>query len=83
MTGQQVACVFLRIAGGLAVAVPGELRGMRQAWINHGDLDWKDLFQPAIRIARDGYEVSPAIARAIRSSRSDILNDPGLRLVSQ
>eukprot|EP00117_Sycon_ciliatum_P001211 scpid42686/ scgid6968/ Gamma-glutamyltranspeptidase 1; Gamma-glutamyltransferase 1; Glutathione hydrolase 1; Leukotriene-C4 hydrolase; Gamma-glutamyltranspeptidase 1 heavy chain; Gamma-glutamyltranspeptidase 1 light chain len=65
--------------GGLAVAVPGELRGMREAWMRYGALNWSELFQPSIRIATNGFPVSPTIAAAIRSAGNDIRADPGLR----
>lgn len=65
--------------GGLAAGVPGELRAMHLAWQRHGVLDWKDLFQPAIQLATEGFPATATIANAIRASGNDILDDPGLR----
>jgi gamma-glutamyltranspeptidase/glutathione hydrolase len=47
---------------GLAVGVPGAVAMYKSAHDDHGKLPWPDLFQPAIRIAQEGFEVSPRIA---------------------
>ena len=47
------------IPGGKSVGVPGNLALMAQAHRRHGKLPWKALFQPAIRLAQDGYTVTP------------------------
>ncbi|KAF9517931.1 hypothetical protein BS47DRAFT_1325784 [Hydnum rufescens UP504] len=67
--------------GGLAVGVPGELRGLEYLHKNYGKLPWKTLFQPAIKLARDGFILSPQIAGGIASIGSTILNDSSFRAV--
>lgn len=47
---------------GKAVGVPGAVALYKSAHDQHGKLPWKDLFQPAIRLATDGFEVSPRLA---------------------
>jgi len=47
---------------GLAVGVPGVVALYQSAHDDHGKLPWPDLFQPAIRLALEGFEVSPRIA---------------------
>lgn len=47
------------VPGGRSVGVPGELRLMETAHAHHGRLKWSALFQPAIRLARDGWTISP------------------------
>ncbi|KTE22983.1 gamma-glutamyltranspeptidase [Sphingopyxis sp. H050] len=49
------------IPGGLSVGVPGNVRLMEIAHRKWGKLEWKALFQPAIKLAEDGYQVTPAL----------------------
>ncbi|MEQ8710029.1 MAG: gamma-glutamyltransferase [Rhodospirillales bacterium] len=49
------------VVGGLSVGVPGLLRMLEQAHQDHGRLPWADLFAPAIRLARDGFQISPRL----------------------
>ncbi|RLM93485.1 gamma-glutamyltranspeptidase 3 [Panicum miliaceum] len=67
--------------GALAMGVPGELAGLHAAWSRYGRLPWHNLVAPAIRLARDGYEVVAYVARALKTSEADVLADPGLRTV--
>ncbi|NNF67414.1 MAG: gamma-glutamyltransferase [Gammaproteobacteria bacterium] len=47
---------------GLSVGVPGVVALYKTAHDAYGRLPWEQLFQPAIRLARDGFEVSPRMA---------------------
>jgi gamma-glutamyltranspeptidase/glutathione hydrolase len=57
------------VAGGLSVGVPGVLRMLELAHADHGKLPWRDLFAPAIRLAEQGFEVSPRLHEAIQRDR--------------
>jgi gamma-glutamyltranspeptidase/glutathione hydrolase len=50
-----------------AVGVPGTVAGLHFAWREHGSKPWSDLVQPAIALARDGFEVSHGLARSLES----------------
>ena len=39
--------------GGLAVAIPGELKGLQLLHKKFGTLPWRQLFKPAIKLAKD------------------------------
>lgn len=57
--------------GGLAVAVPGELRGLDAMHKRWGRLEWKKLFEPSIKLAIDGWNVTEELDGRfkVRSSR--------------
>jgi gamma-glutamyltranspeptidase / glutathione hydrolase / leukotriene-C4 hydrolase len=60
--------------------VPGELRAYKKAYEEFGGgVRWDELFEPTIRLCRDGFIVSPSQAAAIQQTRPWILNDPALR----
>ncbi|KAH8362447.1 hypothetical protein KR200_011220, partial [Drosophila serrata] len=69
------------ITGATACAVPGEILGYWEMHRRYGILPWKRLFQPAIKLAREGHVVSRYLASAIQSKLSQIRADPGLRSV--
>ncbi len=48
-----------------AVGVPGTVAGLHLAWKTLGSKPWKDLVTPAVKLARDGFEVSDALARSL------------------
>lgn len=65
--------------GALSMGVPGELAGLHAAWLKHGRLPWKTLFQPAIELAVNGFVVSPTLGSYMEKDANKIMNDPGLR----
>lgn len=50
------------VASGISVGVPGVLAMLELAHKEHGKLAWRDLFEPAIAAARDGFAVAPRLA---------------------
>jgi len=63
------------IVGGRAVGVPGALRMLAMAHAAHGKLPWAFLFAPAIRLARDGFVVSPRLATLL-AAETALQKDP-------
>ncbi len=55
--------------GGLAVGVPGEVRGCAEAVKRFGKLPLARVLAPAITLARDGFPVGPHLSKSIRSKR--------------
>jgi gamma-glutamyltranspeptidase/glutathione hydrolase len=53
--------------GGRTVGVPGVIRMLEVAHLQHGRLPWARLFQPAIRLAEQGFAVSPRLHRLIKA----------------
>lgn len=55
------------IDSGRSVGAPGVLRVLELAHRRHGRLPWRRLFEPAIRLAEAGFEVSPRLHRLIEA----------------
>jgi gamma-glutamyltranspeptidase/glutathione hydrolase len=53
------------VVGGRSVGVPGVPRMLELAHRAHGKLPWARLFEPAIRLAKQGFEVSPRLSGLI------------------
>ncbi|MBM3927369.1 MAG: gamma-glutamyltransferase, partial [Sphingomonadales bacterium] len=67
------------VAGGKSVGVPGALRGMALAHRSGGKLPWARLFQPAIRLAKDGWQLSPRFVDGLARNGGHIM--PELRAI--
>lgn len=56
---------FNAVVGGRSVGTPGVLRMLEAAHAQHGRLPWAMLFEPAIRLADQGFEVSARLNRLL------------------
>ena len=54
--------------GGKSVGVPGNIAMLALAHGQQGKLPWATIFEPAIALARGGYEITPRMARGIAGS---------------
>ena len=55
---------------GVAVAVPGELRGWEHLHKKYGKLPWSKLFKGAIKLARYGFTLNADLAVALNNGRN-------------
>ena len=60
----------------VSVGVPGTVAGLHLAWTTHGKLPWKRLVDPAVKLARDGFPVSVALARSLASTLPQFQKSP-------
>ena len=68
--GGKILTVREAIPGGLSVGIPGNVRLMEAAHRKHGRLAWKQLFAPAIHLARDGFAVTPRLYQYLDRARA-------------
>ncbi|MFT4607083.1 MAG: gamma-glutamyltranspeptidase/glutathione hydrolase [Gammaproteobacteria bacterium] len=61
------------LAGGRAVGVPGVVAMMEKVHRQHGKLPWAELFEDAIKLSEDGFEVSPKLAASIAKGTNPAL----------
>lgn len=71
--------------GGLASAVPGDLRGLEYLHKHYGKLPWSAVIQPSVQLARNGFPVNEDLAHymneAVVQAGDDFLcNDPSFAL---
>nr|WP_043604849.1 gamma-glutamyltransferase [Novosphingobium sp. Rr 2-17] len=69
------------VIGGLSVGVPGNLAMAAKAHASHGRLPWAALFEPAIRLARDGFALSPRGFRSLSTQPETGAHDPQARAI--
>ncbi|MBO6580414.1 MAG: gamma-glutamyltransferase [Thalassospira sp.] len=64
------------VVGGRSVGTPGTPALMKAAHEKWGQLPWNSLFDPAIDVARTGFEVSPRLAALIADDQEKLSRDP-------
>ena len=69
----------MSLTGGLAIGVPGELKGLWELHQRFGSLPWKDLLEPTIKLCRDGAVMTRSLHDAAAEKESVIGNDPEYR----
>ncbi len=58
--------------GHLANGIPGTVAGLEAAHIKYGTLPWKDLVQPAINLALNGFTLTAQEAEGLNSIQEDL-----------
>lgn len=69
--------------GHRSVGVPGTVAGMALALEKYGKLKWRDVVEPARKLAADGFLVSHDFARSLKSLDAKAKNFPETRRVFQ
>ena len=68
---------FIKAArSGLSVGVPGLVRLLASVHRTHGRLPWAKLFEPAIRLSENGFEVSPRLHFMLRWQGAESFRSP-------
>jgi gamma-glutamyltranspeptidase/glutathione hydrolase len=59
-------------ASGRSIGVPGILALLQEVHAEHGKTAWRELFDPAVSLADNGFDVSPRLAAAIADSAPEL-----------
>ncbi|MCU0729868.1 MAG: gamma-glutamyltransferase, partial [Sphingopyxis sp.] len=71
------------VPGGLSVGVPGNMRLAAEVHRRFGRVSWAQLFEPAIRLADEGFTVSRWLATALQGSDERWATFPEIRSLYQ
>ena len=66
-------------SSGRSIGTPGVLHMLDTAHREGGQLAWKELFDPAIKIATEGFRISPRMAASVAGSAASLARDPESR----
>ena len=67
------------VPGGTSVGVPGNVALAAKAHSRHGRLAWAALFAPAIKLASDGFAITPRFYGALKASSATAAYTPAGR----
>lgn len=70
---------FDAVIGGRSVGTPGTVALLEALHRKHGKLAWADLFAPAIRLAREGFAVSPRLNALVADSAQSLFSREATR----
>lgn len=62
-----------------SMTVPGLVSGLHMLWKHYGSMEWRELVEPAARLAREGFPVPPSLAKAVNRMWDMLAEDPGSR----
>lgn len=64
------------IAGWRSSGVPGSVAGFEFAHKKFGSKPWPELLAPAVKLAKDGFTVTPPVAASLNAARTRLESDP-------
>lgn len=67
--------------GALAVGVPGFVAGMSEIHHKWGKLTWKQVLQPSIRLAEEGFPIYPFLATSIAHNVDAFRKSPDMKRI--
>ena len=70
---------FDAVVGGRSVGTPGTVALLAEAHQRFGKLAWADLFEPAIKLANDGFAVSARLNQSIQRSSESLFSNEAAR----
>ncbi len=70
---------FSAVIGGRSVGTPGTVALLEEAHRKHGKLAWAELFQPAIKLAEQGFSVSGRLNALISESAESLYRQDAAR----
>jgi len=68
-------------ASGRSIGTPALIPMLKLAHEQHGKLPWVKLFEPAIRLAEDGFVVGPRLSRSLATNRTVFEGDAQARAI--
>ena len=74
-TGQPLA-FYDAVVGGRSVGTPGTIKLLWNSHQQYGQLKWKQLFKPAIKLAKKGFIVSPRLAALVAKDATHLQRWP-------
>ncbi|KEQ18524.1 gamma-glutamyltransferase [Endozoicomonas numazuensis] len=67
------------VVGGRSVGTPGTVKLLEDLHQRYGKRPWSELFQPAIKLAEEGFTVSPRLASLIAKDQKRLSRYPNTR----
>lgn len=64
------------VVGGLSVGTPGTVKLMWETHQKYGKLEWSKLIEPVIKLAQQGFEISPRLASLIEGDAERLSRFP-------
>ncbi|MDD3266489.1 MAG: gamma-glutamyltransferase [Burkholderiales bacterium] len=64
-----------------AAGVPGEIAMFYKMHQDSGKLSWKKLITPAIKLAKNGFPMSPILYKELNEEKDELAKDPAIKAV--